>query len=110
MGQAGATHKGFLGNGTITGDAYRTPINYEQITSLSAAKGLTAATYDGATYAVIQAETQDVRWRDDGTAPTTSVGMLLSAGQQIAYYGDLSAIKFIEVTASAKLNVSYYSI
>ena len=76
----------------------------------STAKGLTAATYDGASYAVIQAEDQNVRWRDDGTDPTTSVGMVLAIGQQFAYYGDLSAIKFLEETATAKLNVSYYKI
>ena len=49
-----------------------------------------------------------MRWRDDGVDPTASVGMLLVAGTPLQYDGDLSRIKFIETTASAKLNVSYY--
>jgi hypothetical protein len=49
-----------------------------------------------------------VRWRDDGTDPTTTVGMNLAAGASLDYEGQLAAIKFIEVTASAKLNVAYF--
>jgi hypothetical protein len=83
-----------------------TPLGYQQITSLSSSAALTIPA--GAKRAIIQAETQDVRWRDDGTAPTASVGMVISAGDRLAYTGSLSAIRFIEATASAKLNVSYY--
>lgn len=82
------------------------PRGYEQVTGLSSAKGLTPPA--GATKATIQAETNGVRWRDDGTSPTTSVGMSLAAGATMDYSGDLGAIRFIETTASAKLNVSYY--
>jgi hypothetical protein len=60
------------------------------------------------TFALIVAETQSVRWRDDGVAPTASVGMLLATGVPLQYDGDLTNIKFIEQTASAKLNISYY--
>jgi len=49
-----------------------------------------------------------VRWRDDGTAPTASVGMPLPAGTILSYDGDLSRIRFIETAASAALNISYY--
>lgn len=87
-------------------DAPLYPMGYQQITSLSAAAGLTVP--PGATRALIQAETQNVRWRDDGTNPTTTVGMTLAAGTSIYYLGDLTAIKFIEVAASAKLNIVYY--
>lgn len=79
---------------------------YQQITSLSAATGLTLPA--NALVALIQAETQDVRWRDDGTDPTASVGMVIGAGTTLPYTGDLSAIKLIQATASAKLNISYY--
>lgn len=34
--------------------------------------------------------------------------MVLAAGTSLVYTGSFAAIKFIEVTASAKLNVSYY--
>jgi len=84
------------------------PVGYQQITSLVASTALTIAT-DGE-IALIQAEDQDVRWRDDGVAPTSSVGTILGAGLDIWYTGDLSALLFIETTASAKLNISYYNI
>lgn len=61
-----------------------------------------------ATYAIIQAEAQAVRWRDDGVAPTASVGMVIASGGELRYDGNLSTIRFIEATATAKLNVSYY--
>lgn len=83
-----------------------TPKGYQQITSLSSATALTVPA--GATCAIIQPETKDVRWRDDGTNPTASVGMLLAAGYETFYTGTLSTIKFIETAASAKLNIAYY--
>lgn len=79
---------------------------YQQITSLSAAAALTVPT--GATVALITAETQGIRWRDDGTNPTASVGMLIAAGESVFFTGSLAAFRAIEVTASAKLNISYY--
>ena len=90
-------------------------LGYQQISSLSSATGLTVPARDGIgnvqqpTFALIIAETQGVRWRDDGTAPTASVGMPLAAGVPLQYDGDLTKIKFIEQTASAKLNISYYA-
>lgn len=82
------------------------PLGYQQITSLSAAASLTVPT--GATIAVIIAETQAVRWRDDGTNPSATVGMPLPVQTPFVYSGDLSAIKFFEQAGSAKLNVSYF--
>lgn len=83
-----------------------TPMGYQQITSLSAATGLTVPT--GATLALIQAESQNVRWRDDGTNPTASVGMYIVVDTVLSYTGKLSAIKFIQTAASATLNIAYY--
>lgn len=89
-------------------------LGYQQITSLSSSTGLTLPTTDTngmrctPAFALIIAETQGVRWRDDGTAPTASVGMPLAAGIPLQYDGDLSKIRFIEQSASAKLNISYY--
>lgn len=82
------------------------PLGFQQIASLSSATALTVPV--GALTALIQAEAQDVRWRDDGTNPTATVGITLGSGLTLPYNGDLSAIKFIETTASAKLNISYY--
>ena len=61
------------------------------------------------TLAVVVAQGQAVRWRDDGTDPTSSVGMPLAVGVPLQYDGDLTKIRFIEQTGSAKLNISYYA-
>jgi hypothetical protein len=80
----------------------------QQLTSLSAAASLTVPAAAAGAY--VQAETQDVRIRTDGTAPTASVGVILYAGDAptfIAGQNALQNLKAIEVTASAKLNVAY---
>lgn len=90
-------------------------LGYQQITSLSSSTGLTIPATDAfgnnikPLMALITPETQGVRWRDDGVAPTASVGMPLAAGVTLSYDGDLSKLRFIEQTASAKLNISYYA-
>jgi len=87
-------------------EANRDPKGYQQITSLSAAVGLTVPLF--ARIAVIQAEAQVVRWRDDGVNPTSTVGMTLAVGASITYSGDLAAVKFIQATSGAILNITYY--
>ena len=82
-------------------------LGYQQITSLSAAAALTVPS--GATLAIITPESQAVRWRDDGTDPTSAVGMPVPISTVLSYDGDLQRIRFIEQAASAKLNVSYYA-
>src|SRR6266481_7072417 len=89
-------------------------LGYQQITSVSSSTGLTVPTIDPITglnvkptLAIIVAESQAVRWRDDRTAPTATVGMPLAVGDVLIYDGDLNAIRFFEQAASAKLNVVY---
>lgn len=83
------------------------PLGYVQQTSLSSAVAL-ASVPDGAVIVHLQAEAQDIRWRDDGTNPTATVGMVLKVGETMIYMGNFDALKFIEATASAKLNATYY--
>lgn len=82
-------------------------LGYQQITSLSSAAALTVPS--GATLAIITPESQAVRWRDDGTNPTSAVGMPVPISTVLSYDGDLQRIRFIEQAASARLNVSYYA-
>lgn len=82
------------------------PLGYQQITALSAAASLTVPA--GARLAICQATVAALRWRDDGTNPTASIGMLLSVNYEIVYTGDLTTIKFIESAGGGILNVSYY--
>lgn len=83
------------------------PKGYEKITGLSSAQALTVPT--GARIALLRAETQDVRWRDDGTSPTATDGMLLATTDDIVVYvGALADLELIETSASATVHVSYY--
>lgn len=88
----------------------RAPCGYQQITVLTAAVALTVPPACGskASLAVITAEAQAVRYRDDGVDPTAAIGMPMATGVTLNYEGSISKIKFIEQTASAKLNVSFY--
>lgn len=95
-----------------TRDSRLKPLGYVQLTSLAAAAGVAAASVpDGAKAALIQAETQPVRYRDDGVAPTASVGMIIPANGSVWYTGwrfDSTLLQFIETTASAKVNILFY--
>lgn len=85
----------------------RTPKGYQQIVGLAASTALTVPA--GALVAVITTEGQNVRWRDDGTAPTAAIGFNLNVGQALFYDGSLAALKFIQQAATATLNISYYA-
>jgi len=90
-------------------------MGYQQITNLTSAVGLTVPSLDRTglnqmpTFALITPLTANVRWRDDGIAPTGSAGMPLAAGVTLQYDGNLKGIKFINNGGTAELNISYYA-
>lgn len=80
-----------------------------QVSGLSAATGLTIPT--GCALILVIPQTQAVRWRDDGTAPTASIGQPVAVGQELRYDGaNMANLKFIEQVASAVINVAFYGI
>ena len=86
---------------------YLNALGYQQMTSLAAATAPTVPA--GTAMMLMMVEGQDIRWRDDGTSPTATVGMLVTVGQTLQYdAGQLAVLKIIEVAASAKCNLSYY--
>ena len=97
----------------VTGN--RRPLGYQQLTlDSSTAQALTLPTaIPGYTANFCVIDNQDasvaVRWRDDGTDPTTALGNRIPAGGQFQYAGDLAKIKFIGESATPKLNVSVYA-
>lgn len=86
---------------------------YQQLTGVATSTALTIPTSIGGNSCkpnavLLQAETQALRYRDDGTAPTATVGMILQTGQAPFYYdGDLNLFRVIQSTAGAILNVIY---
>lgn len=87
-------------------DGTTVPLGFQQLASIDASSALTPPA--GSRTAVVHAEAQAVRWRDDGNAPSATVGMRLAVGGELRYSGNLAAIRFISETAGAKINVSYY--
>lgn len=86
-----------------------TPIKYYNFTAASATGlTLTGVVPNPPSYAIIRVEGGDVRYRDDGTDPTSSAGMLLKDLESLEYSGDFSAIKFIAVAGSPTLHVAFY--
>jgi hypothetical protein len=58
--------------------------------------------------ALIQALDQNVRYLDNGAAPTAATGVRIHAGESIWYTGDLRKIQFIEEASGAELNILVY--
>lgn len=87
-----------------------TPTGYQQLTVSTTSVGLTVpATVAEANFALIRCSTNDVRWRDDGTDPTATVGVPLKANETLEYDGRLRVIEFIRSgAADATLDITYY--
>ncbi len=84
------------------------PVGFQQISAATLAASTPLTVPAGATVAFVNAEAAGVRWRDDGTAPTATIGVILGAGQQLIYSGNLTAIQFILQSGSPILDVEYY--
>lgn len=98
-----------MANTVATIEGIVIPKGFQRIASFSTLQTLTVP--DGTLFATIQAETNDCYYRDDGVAPTASVGFRLFANSITKYTGGpagLKALQIIPVTGSAVLNVLYY--
>jgi hypothetical protein len=84
------------------------PLGYQQITSLATSTAI-ATIPEGAALALIIAEGQAIRWRDDKTAPTATVGQPLDVGVELSYSAQsFAALRFIEQVAGATVNITFY--
>lgn len=86
-----------------------TPLGYQQL-SVTSASAVNLTVPNASRIAEICLEANQMRYRDDGTAPTTSAGMPVTASQTpcFQYSGNLVAIQFIAVITASTLDVSYY--
>lgn len=94
---------------------------FEALTVAGSSVGMTAATFapttaTGGTSAApamcarIFVKTAPVRYRADGTAPTSTVGTLLNPGDMLEVWGheDIAALRFIRTSGtSASLDCEY---
>jgi len=85
-------------------------MGFQQIVNPAASTALTVPT--GSRYALFNCSAGTIVWRDDGTAPTATIGIIMNpltgAVQNYWYTGELAAVRVIQAT-SGTLNVSYYA-
>lgn len=95
--------------GTIL-DARLIPMGNKRMTSLATAILLSTVTIPtGADRVLVQAESDAIRWTDDGdTTVTTTLGQRLEDGADFMYVGDLTQLQFIRLGTSAQINLSFY--
>lgn len=94
----------------------RNQLNFEAVAVSTSAVSLTTPGY--AKHVMIRVTGAPVRWRADGTAPTSTVGMYAGIGQYIEFMDDeedqrglIKNIQFIRDTsagADASLEVAYF--
>ena len=102
----GFTNASWLGGQSLFAIPY-VPVAGSQTIAVAGATNLTPPV--GAIFALISVEVSNVRYWDDGTVPTSTTGQLMSPNAApLLYAGNLSAIKFIAVSGSPVLQVSYY--
>lgn len=90
------------------------PLGYQQISAatLATSTALTMPTIPAGMRVrkvVCSGNGGTIRWRDDGTAPTASIGMLMADGGALTYTGDPTAIRFILASSTPVLDISYYA-
>lgn len=92
-----------------TADGLLTPVaGSQEALAVVTATALTIPA--GATIAWVTVETQSVRFRCDGTAPTASTGTLLAVGSRTEFrINGLAACKFIQTTSAATIDAEYFS-
>lgn len=87
----------------------RVPCGYQQITVTTVQSLTIPSTCQNASLAVIKAETQALRYRDDGVAPTATVGQPIAVTDAPIYYeGTISALQFIAQTSGGVVDVLLY--
>lgn len=100
------------GQGTVSIHAHNKPKGFVGIAAATinaAAAGIPVASIPSNTkIAYIQPEGGDVKWRDDGVAPTAVIGMLLQDGAVMEYTGKLSDLQFIKASGTPKININFY--
>lgn len=81
------------------------------VSSFIAAASAASATLSYPNFALIRPETGNIRWRDDGTAPTAAVsgGFPLNIGETLEYDGRIDKFQFIATAGSATLNCAIYN-
>jgi hypothetical protein len=95
---------------------YQTGVETSNSITTGTAEALTMPAGERPTHAIIQVQSNSIRWRADGTAPTATVGLLVAAGTNIEfmdgaedYTGIIHNFQAIGISGTAVLNVAYFA-
>ena len=60
--------------------------------------------------AVVNVQTNSVRWTADGTTPTSTVGLVIAAGEEREFVGQntLRQLQIIDASGAAAVKVHYF--
>ena len=86
------------------------PKGHQHFSSPATSTALTVPT--GARFALITTASSAIKLMDTGAAATTGAGgngLNIPVGTVFQYTGDLSAVRIIQVTAGAEVDVLYYA-
>jgi len=85
---------------------------FEAVNSIDNATAKTLTVPDAARYAIVKVITAAIRFRDDGTAPTSASGYSVAANGEIELTSryQLDNFKVIAVDSGASLEVLYYKL
>ncbi|KPJ89944.1 MAG: hypothetical protein AMJ53_15250 [Gammaproteobacteria bacterium SG8_11] len=87
------------------------PVQFETLSlANSTAVGLNSTSRTSGQVLRLSVETQNVRFREDGTDPTLNTGVLLQANTAYEWHGynGTSALKFQRTTGTATVSVMVY--
>lgn len=89
-----------------------TPLGCVQLSSLGSATLLSSVTGgipNGTTFVFLTVEGEAVRMRDDGVAPTASIGLLLPIGGPWPYSSlTMANLQFIQTASSSIVDACFY--
>ncbi len=96
----------FNPNGLPSGAAME-PLGYIQV-ALTAGVPYAISPPEGARMVLLKPEGADMRYRDDGVAPTASIGMPVADGESLLYDVKLTQLQITGQAAGCICNLSYY--
>lgn len=80
----------------------------QSVTTALKLEGAESAVSSGATHALVTVDPgeNNLRYREDGTNPTTTIGLVVLAGEAVELT-NLNNIRVIATASTIKLNISY---
>ena len=95
-----------------TQQAQLRPLGWQQLSAATLATATSLTVPAGAMMAVVSVNptATAVRYRDDGTAPTATTGVVIPGASypNVVYTGDLTRIQFILSTGAPIVDILYY--